>query len=285
MSSIRRIALSALLGLSTLSARSAPTACDDDFSAAALGAAWTFFDADGEAGGSSRLAGGKLELAGKGSDVFQAVNEFVGVKRAAATGDFDVSVKIESQTNTNGWAQAGILAANDAGDLSKGGYVIVDVTPENGYHVFYDAAGTMGTLDKHADVGVSAYPVWIRLARAGTKFSAWYRNQAQGAWLPIAEKFETQGTGTASQLALVSLSHNDAAEAKTVFDDFACQGGSTRLSALLRRGADKTAAFSLPSFDVSGRNLGAIIRDASAVPGKSPRPAAPTALYRAAEKR
>ncbi|HKP95190.1 MAG TPA: hypothetical protein VJ385_05470 [Fibrobacteria bacterium] len=258
MAAFPRFPLLALLGLLPVfpsTARSA-AACGDAFTLDALDPAWTFFDADGAAGGSARVSAGKLELAGKGSDVYGNVNEYVGVKRAAA-GDFDVSVKIESQTHTHGWAQAGILAANDAANPAKGGYVVVDVTPSNGYHAFYDAAGTVGTLDKHADAGKSAYPVWVRLARAGVKFSAWYKNQEQGAWLPIAEKFETQGTGGFSQLALVSLSHNDSAEAKTVFDDFACQGAAARLSPPGPwTGADRlrrSGSVSLPGFDASGR--------------------------------
>jgi cytochrome c len=232
MSLLLRRILFLLACLGPLAAWSQGSACGDAFAGPALDPAWSFLDADGEPGGSVRVEGGKLELAGKGSDAFQDVNEFVGVRRAGFTGDFDVSVKIESQSNTNGWAQAGILAANDAGQPSKGGYVIVDVTPSNGYHAFYDASGTQGTLDTHADVGTSTYPVWVRLARTGTRYSAWYKNQASAAWQPIAANFQAQGTGASSQIALVSLSHNDGAEAKTVFDDFTCQGTATALSAI-----------------------------------------------------
>ena len=201
--------------------------CSDDFAGPNLDPAWTFLDADGEPGGSARILSGKLELAGKGSDAYKDVNEFVGVRRADVAGDFDVSGKIESQANTHGWAQAGILAAVDAAAPGKGGYVVADVTPANGFHLFYDAAGTQGTLDAHADAGVSAYPVWIRLARTGAKFSAWYKTSAAGAWVSIAKDIATQGTVGASQIALVSLSHNDTTENKTVFDDFACQGAVT----------------------------------------------------------
>ena len=204
--------------------------CADDFAGPDLDAAWTFLDADGEAGGSARIAGGKLELAGKGSDAYQNINEFVGVRRADLAGDFDVSVKIESQSNTHAWAQAGILAATDATAPAKGGYVIADVTPGNGFHLFYDGAGTQGTLDAHADAGVSAYPVWIRLARAGGKFSAWYKTALGADWTSIAKDIAAQGTTGASQIALVSLSHNDAMEAKTVFDDFTCAGSATGIS-------------------------------------------------------
>ncbi|GEM_PF-3697931 len=219
--------LAILIGFCPVLIHAQATACGDAFTGPSMDSSWTFLDADGEPGGSAMVSAGKLELAGKGSDAFKDVNEFVGVRRAGLAGDFDVSVKIESQTNTNGWAQAGILAANDATRPSQGGYVIVDVTPGNGYHAFYDASGSVGTLDTHADAGVSAYPVWIRLARTGAKFSAWYKNQATAAWSPIALGFQAQGTGAVSEIALVSLSHNDSLEAKTVFDDFTCRGTVT----------------------------------------------------------
>jgi hypothetical protein len=260
---IRRFLILFCLGLSVIPARSQGSGCGDVFAGPELDPAWTFLDADGEPGGSARVAGGKLELAGKGSDAFKDVNEFTGVRRIIAPGDFDVSVKIESQTATHGWAQAGILAANDAGQPSQGGYVIVDVTPANGYHAFYDATGTPGTLDTHADVGKSAYPVWVRLARTGTKFSAWYRNQASGPWLPIAEKFAAQGTGPVSQIALVSLSHNDSLEAKTVFDDFTCQTSTTGFQDPASRSSSAPEAFStgrpdrsaVPRVNAAGRRF------------------------------
>jgi hypothetical protein len=88
-------------------------------------------------------------------------------------------------------------------------------------------------LDAHTDAGKSAYPVWVRLVRAGTKFSAYYKTSATAAWTAIGQAVTPQGASAAtpSQIALFSLSHNDTAEAKTVFDDFACQGNVTGLSA------------------------------------------------------
>jgi hypothetical protein len=225
--------------------------CGDDFSGTSLGSAWTFLDKDGEPGGSAVVSGGKLALTGKGSDVYGDVNEFVGVALAPEAGNFDVSVKIESQDNTFEWAQAGILAANDVNDLSKGGYAVVDVTPGNNYNAFYDSAGTVGTLDSHINAGVSGYPVWIRLARQGKKFSAWYKNRADAPWTIIAKDFVTQGTGPRSQLALVSLSHNDALANKTVFDDFACEKGPAAKGLPVRAGKPVPHGF-----DAAGRHHG-----------------------------
>jgi hypothetical protein len=278
-------AFASLLGLFPAASFSAASACDDDFSGPTLNPAWTFLDMDGAAGGSAKINAGKLELVGRGSDAFKDVNEFVGVKRAAVAGDFDVSVKIESQAATHEWAQAGILAANDAADPAKGGYVVVDVTPGNGFHAFYDASGSVGTLDTHVDKGTSAYPVWIRLARSGTKFSAWYRTQAQGAWLLIAEKFSAQGTGAASEIALISLSHNDSADGKTVFDDFIC-GAAT---AVFQPGSGPVESASAavhfpaawPLFDAAGRREGLPAGAAWSYPRIAPA----RALFPGAEKR
>lgn len=197
-------------------------ACPDDFSNPALASEWKFLDADGTDGGSYALAGGKLELTGRGRDAFNAVNEFVGIWRADIAGDFDVSVKLESQTNTHAWAQAGIAVATDLTDLKKGGYVVLDVTPGNGYNLFYDAAQPAGTLDKYEHAASSGYPVWLRLAKAGGKFSAWYRKSVDLAWTSIAKDITPVGSPAPSQLALMSLSHNQAMDGKVVFDDFAC---------------------------------------------------------------
>lgn len=231
--------------------------CSDDFTGPALGAPWKFLDADGGAGGGYALAGGKLELTGRGRDAFKEVNEFVGVWRSDIAGDFDVSVKIESQANTHGWAQAGILAAADLSDLSKGGYVVVDASPANGYNFFYDSAEPIGSLDKVIMPGAApGYPVWLRLAKSGTRFSAWYRKAAGDPWTGIAKDITPLGAAVPSRIALFSLSHNANMDGKAVFDDFACLHAP---STVLGAGSTRTGlrSTSVPAFqgnrNVAGR--------------------------------
>ena len=143
--------------------------------------------------------------------------------RSDIAGDFDVSVKLESQVRTHDWAQAGILAAHDLANLSQGGYVVLDISPSNGYTLFSDAATPVGTLDKLQAAGVPvAYPSWIRLAKAGAKFTAWYRKQANDPWTQIGEPVTPLGTLAPSRIALFSLSHDQTKDGKAVFDDFAC---------------------------------------------------------------
>jgi hypothetical protein len=217
-------------GISLAAARPAAGACPDDFAGPGLAAPWAFVDADGADGGGYAVAGGKLELTGRGRDAYNTVNEFVGISRRDIAGDFDVSVKLESQGKTHGWAQAGLLAASDLSDLAKGGYVILDATPANGYNFFYDAAQPAGTLDKYAkSASPSGYPVWLRLAKSGNAFSAWYRKAAGDPWTLLAKDIVPVGASGPSQIALVSLSHNQAVDGKAVFDDFACLHAPTAI--------------------------------------------------------
>jgi hypothetical protein len=51
-----------------------------------------------------------------GADFFGAKNQFVALARTEIQGDFDLSVRIDSQDKTHEWAQAGILIANQATD-------------------------------------------------------------------------------------------------------------------------------------------------------------------------
>jgi hypothetical protein len=109
---------------------------------------------------------------------------------------------------------------------------VLDVCPANGYNLFYDAAEPVGGLDKYVKAAgaATAYPVWLRLAKAGGRFSAWYRNKADAAWISIAKDIVPLGAAAPSVIALVSLSHNQAMDGKTVFDDFAClHAGSTSI--------------------------------------------------------
>lgn len=254
-------ARSALLALA-MGALAAPkagwAACSDDFSGPALAPAWSFMDADGVQGGSYTLADGRLSLIGRGRDAFNSVNEFVGIRRMDITGDFDVSVKLEEQANTHEWAQAGIMAAADLSDLKKGGYVVLDASPANGYNLFYDAAQPAGTLDKFEKAAASSgYPVWLRLARTGNKFSAWYRKAADAAWVSIATDIAPVGTTGPSQLALMSLSHNQSRDGKAVFDDFTCLHAPVVIRMTgpsIRKGITAESAGGFAAFwDVSGR--------------------------------
>ncbi|GEM_PF-4974079 len=207
--------------------------CSDDFSNSTIGSGktWTFLDRDNATGGSAQITNGELELSGKGADIYRDRNQFVAAYRSDIKGDFDVSVKIVSQSNTNEWAQAGILIANSAEDLNQGGYFVADISPGNAMNAFYDAKDTIGRLDSRVgSIGKTAYPMWLRVKKANQKFSAWYSTDAQ-TWIIIAENISSQLTQPNSQIALFSVSHDTTKAGTTLFDDFAClQSNQTAIS-------------------------------------------------------
>jgi hypothetical protein len=203
----------------------AQSTCPDDFTSPRLGAGltWTFLDRDNAPGGAALVEGGRLALSGRGEDIFRERNHFVAAYRKDIRGDFDVAVRIDSQTNTHPWAQAGILVANDAEDLKQGGYFVLDVSPGNALNAFNDARDSAGQLESHlGSVGRTTYPIWLRVRKTDRKFSAWYRNAEAEAWKVVAENVSPQLTAQDSHVALFSVSHDAAKTATTVFDDFAC---------------------------------------------------------------
>ncbi len=218
----------AILALACIAWCQAP-GCSDDFSNPDVGGGktWKFVDADSSVSGAATVAGGMLDLSGRGADIYGKRNQFVAVDRQDVKGDFDVSVKITSQTNSNGWAQAGILIANNTEKLAEGGYFVLDVSPANGQNVFYDAKDSLGQLESRVGtVGKTAYPVWLRVKKSNKKFSAWYKNAEADAWKVVAENIAPQGTLADSHIALISVSHNVDMDAHTLFDDFTCLNGT-----------------------------------------------------------
>ena len=233
------------------------SACHDDFSTSNIGPgkAWTFLDRDNATGGAAQIANEKLELSGKGEDIYRDKNRFVAVYRSDIKGDFDVSVKIISQTNTNAWAQAGIFIANNAEDLKQGGYFVVDISPGNALNAFYDAKDTIGWLDSRVgNIGMTAYPMWLRVKKASQKFSAWYSTDGE-TWKVIAENVSSQVTQSNSQIALFSVSHDTTKAATTVFDDFVCLHEPTTAISVGPGGKGKAGSRALPAVDAAGRIL------------------------------
>jgi regulation of enolase protein 1 (concanavalin A-like superfamily) len=211
--------------------RAHAAACSDSFSVADVGEGktWRFVAFDKSTFGAATVADGKLTLAGRGGDIYGKKNEFVAAYRSDIQGDFDVSVKIVSEDSTFDWAQAGIVAATDLNDLTKGGYVAVDISAGHGYTVFYDKTAPAGQLDGNSGAGKTAYPAWLRLAKNGTQYTAYYKTQETGAWTALPAPPPSLNTQADAQIGLFTVSHDSTKTSKTVFDDFTCMNGTTAI--------------------------------------------------------
>jgi hypothetical protein len=232
---------------------------DDDFTNDALGSAWTFRDADNDAGtGSYSLttSADQLTLSGRGADVWGSSNQYVAVYRKDIHGNFDVTVRVVSQTNTDPYAKAGIMVANDVANLGDGGYFTVSVTPSHGVNFNYDQAAPTGEMDAGVELGPGSYPIHLRLVKNGLNVSAFYRTSTSSAWTQVGSAQTSLGTRLKSHVALFSTSHNTGATCTAVFDDFTGGGAISAAGLdLSMNGSTLTAGATFGSNDLSLNSL------------------------------
>lgn len=223
---------------------------DDDFSSAstvgstltgssAAGSIWTNVDSVGDTASAITVSGGKLTLKGHGGDVWNSKNQYVGTFRKDITGNFDVTVKVESQTVADQWSKAGIIMFNDYANPTAGGAFLVAVTPGHGFVVHWDSTGDVGRVDSPGggvDSNLLAFPCWLRAVRVGSKFTGYYRIKTTDQWKQIKSVYTPQGTtdNVSSQIGLFVTAHtNTSTKVSTtaVFDDFTGGGDLTGAAA------------------------------------------------------
>ena len=72
---------------------------------------------------------GKWSVTGAGSDIWNSSDQFQFASQAF-TGDTTLSVKVDSQANTNAWAKAGLMLRND--ETAGSAFASILATPSNG---------------------------------------------------------------------------------------------------------------------------------------------------------
>lgn len=212
------------------------TGAGDNFEDNSLHSAWTFIDSTMTRDATAPVeANGTLTLAGRGAELYFDDNEFSGVYRTDVVGDFDVSVRIRSMTPTHDWAKAGIIFANDLGNLAAGGYGIVGASPA-GYSAFlnYDLTGD-GTLDHSrtaaTDLGQLDFTdLWVRIVKQGTLLRAYARESTTDPWTEIDQQRDVPSLAARQQIGLFVFSHDRNQTCTAVFDDFTVTAAGYRIA-------------------------------------------------------
>jgi regulation of enolase protein 1 (concanavalin A-like superfamily) len=166
---------------------------------------------------------GQFTITGTGADVWgaggQHDDQYGAVYQAAAASSTAVvTVHVDSQSNPNSWAKAGIMLRNSiAGAGSSAGYAVVAVTPGNGVVLEWDSNGD-GYLDSEAKTAAITAPVWLRLTRSGTSVTAYY--SADGTnWNQIGTATLSSSSGT-EDVGMFSLSHDNSTAGTATFSQF-----------------------------------------------------------------
>jgi PKD repeat protein len=196
--------------------------CEEHFAGTELREVWEFIRKEDWAGSSAAVNDGLLTLQSRGESMWQDTQKFSAIRRDDITGDFDVSVKVVSQNQnyTDDASKLGILVANDFDELSQGGYLSLH-TRGNG-RVLFQREGTLGEISNSTSTdfpGGADWPVWLRLVKAGTGFTAYYKFAEADAWQELGTS-TVGAAATDSEVALFASSNNTSETLFGVLTDF-----------------------------------------------------------------
>jgi hypothetical protein len=164
-------------------------------------------------------SGTQLGIRAQGADLYNGTNEYGSIYLPGAEHDGSVTtVKLNSQSDTDVWAKAGIMVRNDITQPNTSpGYVALVATPGNGYLLDWDSDGD-GKLDSQDSTGTAAYPSWLKLVRNGTSYSGYYSTD-DATWNLVGSI--TVPTAAATQdVGLTQTSHASGTTGEADFDGF-----------------------------------------------------------------
>jgi hypothetical protein len=189
----------------TFTTSAASTTCPTGWSCADIGSP--------ALAGSEAVSGGTWTIKAGGADIYGTADQ-MHFDWQTLPADGSVSAHVVSQTNTSSWAKAGVMlrATTDAGSLNYAAFI----TPGNGITVQYRNT-VNGTTAKLTTMVASA-PIYLKVSRAGTTFSAYWSSDGV-TWNLIAGSSKSLGSITGPLLAGMAVtSHNAGAICTVVMD-------------------------------------------------------------------
>ncbi|WP_035651226.1 family 16 glycosylhydrolase [Flavobacterium sp. ASV13] len=135
-----------------------------------VGLPWPWVSTDlGEVtpAGEATHSSGTFTIKGSGTDIWDTSDQFQFVNQSI-TGDAEIIAKVNSLTNTNTYAKAGVMFRETLTPTSK--HAMTDVTPAAGVE-FLSRNATSGVTV--ADVAAGTAPKWVRVVRSGNVFTSY----------------------------------------------------------------------------------------------------------------
>ncbi len=151
--------------------------------------------------GSTEYNGTTWTVSGSGSDIWNSSDQF-NFASQSFTGDGSIVAQVDSQTNTDPWAKAGVMFRND--NTAGSAFADVVATPGNG--VAFQWRGTASGTTNEVDIAGITGLVWTKLTRAGNVFTAFYSTDGS-TWLQIGPS-QTISMNTTILAGLAVTSHN-----------------------------------------------------------------------------
>jgi regulation of enolase protein 1 (concanavalin A-like superfamily) len=172
--------------------------------------AWTG-RAIGSGTGSTSSDGVVFNVSGRGADIWGTSDAFYFVQ-APASGNFSLTARVRSVTNTHAWAKAGVMIRESLTANARHAFMLVSA----GKGVSFQYRTATGGQTFQVTPGTGAAPTWLRITRSGDRIDAFW--SANGStWNSLG--FVSIPMADNVFVGLPVTSHNTAASATAVFDD------------------------------------------------------------------
>jgi regulation of enolase protein 1 (concanavalin A-like superfamily) len=167
----------------------------------------------------SSASDGTYTINAAGADVWGSTDQYGAVYVPAAAGTTSTTtVEVNSQSDTNTWAKAGLMIRDSIpGSGSSQGYAALALTPGNGVTFQWDNDSS-GGLNTDTGVAYTGTSVWLRLARSGSSLTASYSTNGT-SWTSIATETLT-GAQSAEDVGIFASSHDAGVQGQAVFSGF-----------------------------------------------------------------
>ncbi|MCX8131107.1 MAG: GH-E family nuclease [Clostridia bacterium] len=154
---------------------------------------------------------GEYTVAAGGTDIEGITDQFTFLNKKS-TGDAMCTVRLNSQTNTNPWAKAGLMFRENLNANSK--FVDFVATPGNGLNLQWRSVTGGGCSS--IPLGAYSFPLYLRLIRNGTTFTA-YTSQDGITWGNPLGTIDVN-MGEYAEAGVCIASHSNGTASTVVFD-------------------------------------------------------------------
>ena len=195
-----------------------------------------------------------FEVKASGADIWTASDQFHFVSQSVDC-DVEIIAFVESQTNTNPWAKAGVMIRESA--AANAAAVMMIVTPQQGANLQHrPSTGAPFTYDAPNDnVGGITAPHWVRLVKSGDTYTGYISVDASDpqnpGWVEVNSITVNMGSTVLAGLAVTS--HDNSALSTVLFSNVSVScAGNTAPTAVAAATPTSGAAPLDVQFDGSG---------------------------------
>lgn len=182
----------------------------------------------GDPVGFMETSAGTIVMNGMGTDIYGTADEGRFVWKQL-TGDGSIVARVDSLTNTNAWAKAGVMIRESLDPSSSWAYSLMSST--NGAH-FQARVMALGESTSDTSMTLPAQqtalrvPAWVKLERKGSAFHAYYSVDGV-TWTPNVWNPQTISMASTVYIGLAVTSHATGVVCAASFSNVATTGNVT----------------------------------------------------------